>query len=345
MRSDSQDPRVIGEMLNPPHIATRATWYRQGASRRMFFDGRLRRLGRGLWTTADVENLSSIELVTLLASVLPPDAVIGGWAAALVHQTRDCGPRMTRTTAFRTTSIVNGLVPIYLGRQSHKLPAGFSNLRVDLAADQIIERSGLRVTTPCRTAYDMARFAPTLSESVGVLDCFAFDRNPARIELEDVRQLASRYPKARGNPMVSRGLDLASTRSRSFPESTIRVSWIRDAGIAADQILINAILQLPNERPRELDFVDLTSGLVGEYDGLHHADLMTRSYDARKADLLERAGLGLIRYTANELRLSDAALAELTNGRRSLAIARGGQTAAQTWHTKGCLAERRLAAY
>lgn len=345
MRTDSQDPVVLGRSLDPPHIGTRATWERHGVSRRMFYDGRLRRLGRGLWTSRDVGALSCFEVVPLLASVLPSDAVIGGWAAAMIHQTRDCGPTMARSAAFRGKHVTGEVVPIYMSRGTHKLPGGFVTLRVNLAADEILERDGLRFTSPSRTAYDMARFAPSLSEAVGILDCFAFDGNQQPVSMAEVRLLMSQHPKARGNPLVSRAVGLASTRSRSFPESTIRVGWIRGAGIAADQILINAMLQLPNERAREMDFVDLSSGLIGEYDGLHHADAATRSADARKSDLIDRAGLGLVRYTAAELRLSAAAFAALTNERRLHSIARGGDYVVRQLHQFGYLVERPLTIY
>lgn len=272
-----------------------------------------------------------------LAALLPEGAVIGGWAAALAFALRDAGPTM----ASRTPEPVLA----YLPRSDHRRPPGFAVRRSDLLAGEAVVDGGTVLTSPARTAYDLARFASGVRAATGFLDCALWRgaiRSTSRAELLDT--LAA-HPYGKGNPQFRAALALATGRSRSFPESSLRVRWVRELGVPNARLLTNATLMLGGGALYELDLVDLSSGLVVEYDGEHHADGGQRSRDARKDDALEDAGLVRTRCGAVEMHSDPRAFVRWASARRANAIARGSRERVQTLVASGDLAERPLIVY
>jgi len=51
----------------------------------------------------------------------------------------------------------------------------------------------------------------------------------------------------------------------------------------------------------EVDLLDLDAGLVGEYDGAHHAGAAQRSIDHGRREELQRAGLRVVQHTWADL--------------------------------------------
>ena len=71
-----------------------------------------------------------------------------------------------------------------------------THVRTDrLASDEIAERWGIPVTTPVRTAFDLARRDPFV-EAVAAVDALAYR---CRFTGEHLREVADRHPRVRGS--------------------------------------------------------------------------------------------------------------------------------------------------
>ena len=300
----------IIEALPGDGVGTRADWLRAGISERTFADGRLRRIARGLYVAAgDDRPLTA----SRLSSLLPDDAVIGGWAAAAAYGVRDASPTMLRA---RPDDVL-----VYPGRHQHKKMPGFQVLRSDVPDSEIEVVDGMRLTCPARTAYDMARFSPSLIAAVGLLDCFLFEGNTRVLSPSEVQVLLEEHSRSRGNARVRAALPMSSSRSRSVPESQLRARLIRDCGFVATDLAVNVSARLGDAR-YELDLLDMTTGLVLEYDGHHHADADQRARDSRKDIAVDDAGLVMMRVNAPLLG-NVVELARTVERRRRSASARG----------------------
>ncbi|GAB3305098.1 hypothetical protein EK0264_04460 [Epidermidibacterium keratini] len=334
MRADALQVSAIGTPIAGP-LATRAEWADAGAGWRMFQDGRLHQVAHGLFCPPELA-ADPQALARALMERCPVDAVLGGWAAAYVHGARDAGPTMVTRTPQR--------VLVYYGRHEHKRPPGFTVRRSDLSVSETIQLGGLLLTSGPRTAYDMARFADSLPQAVGILDCFCSELNTEPVELAAISELLATHPRYRGNPTVRAAIDLASSRARSFAESTVRARWTIDAGVPADSLLVNATLRFAGAE-FELDLVDLSAGLVIEYDGPHHASSDQRSRDAAKDFAATALGLARTRLNARELRLTRAGFERLAADRRTVAISAGAPARAAALVASGELAERPLKSF
>ena len=91
-----------------------------------------------------------------------------------------------------------------------------------LTADETVVRAGLRMTTPARTAFDLARWQ-SLVEGVTAVDALAH-RFP--FDLGEVRALRSRHLGAHGGRRIERVLALVDPRSESPMESRTRVALV-----------------------------------------------------------------------------------------------------------------------
>ncbi|WP_153505930.1 DUF2726 domain-containing protein [Cumulibacter manganitolerans] len=309
MRSDASDVRLLLDRLPAHGLGTRRQWLDAGATHRMFEDGRLLRVARGLYA-ADGVDVS----VERLAALLPEEAVIGGWAAAVAFGFRDAGPAMQSPTAQP--------VPAYLARADHRSPAGFAVRRSTLLPGEQVVVDGVRVTSPARTAYDLARFATGVRSATGSVDAARWPGATDPVTPEQLAAMLAAHPNGKGNPQLRSAVELSTGRARSFAESDLRVRWVRDADVPPARLMTNATLHL-ERGTLELDLVDLSAGLVVEYDGEHHAASAQRSRDAHKDAVLDDLGLGHVRCNAAELALGAAAFSAWARGRRAAAIAKG----------------------
>jgi hypothetical protein len=163
-------------------------------------------------------------------------------------------------------------------------PAG-TTVRVDrLLPDEIAERWGVPVTTPVRTAFDLARRGP-LVEAVAAVDALA---HVCRFGAEDLLALAERHPGVRGIVQVRRVAELMDPRAESCMESRTRLVFVL-RGLRAP--VVQHEVHLPTGRWYRLDLgwpdVPEPRPPVGvEYDGPHHRTIEGQNRDNhRNADL------------------------------------------------------------
>ncbi len=101
-------------------------------------------------------------------------------------------------------------------------PAG-TRVRVDrLPDDEVMERHGVLITSPARTAFDLARRAP-LVEAVAAVDAVAFR---CHLTAEHLLEVAERHPGVRGLVQVRRVADLMDPGAMSPPETRLRLLFV-----------------------------------------------------------------------------------------------------------------------
>lgn len=122
---------------------------------------------------------------------------------------------------------------------------------------EIEERNGIRMTTPLRTAYDLARRLD-LGEAVVAVDALAHRRFAPAVVLE----LAAGHRGDRGVKRLRQVVSLADSRSESPMESRIRVAIARH-GLPLPEV------QFPVSGYRlDLAYPEVRLGI--EYDGRDH---------------------------------------------------------------------------
>jgi hypothetical protein len=207
------------------------------------------------------------------------DGVIAGRAAAAIH-----GALWVAATT-----------PIEMIWQCGRPPTGVEvrNERID--SDDIVTIGGIPVTTPERTAFDLARHLPR-DLAVAHLDALA---RATGIAATQVCMLADRYPRARGLPRARIALPLMDGGAQSPQETRLRL------------ILIDDGLPPPRTQIRVSDgmneaFIDMgyDEPMVGfDYEGAHHSRIRGQYvHDIGRAELLDRQGWLDIRVVAEHSR-------------------------------------------
>jgi hypothetical protein len=171
--------------------------------------------------------------------------------------------------------------PVELLWRNGRPPPGVIVRNERIEADEIVEVSGLPVTTPERTALDLARH---LQRNLAVSNLDALAR-ATDVKALDALCLAERYPRARGLRRAEVALDLMDAGAESPQETRIRL------------ILIDDGLPRPRTQIRVTDgfseaFIDMgyDEPMVGiDYDGKHHAtDRPRYVHDIGRNELLAR---------------------------------------------------------
>jgi very-short-patch-repair endonuclease len=160
-----------------------------------------------------------------------------------------------------------------------------------IAPGEIVEVDGLRLTSPLRTAYDLAR-RPDLVEAVVAVDALA---RVCGFAPDLLLNFAVHYRGSRGNGRVADVLSHADRRSGSPMETRLRLVLVL-AGLPRPQ----AQWVVQDERTRTAVWLDLAypEFRIGiEYDGEVHtgADAVRRDI-ARHTALLDK-GWRVYRYT------------------------------------------------
>ncbi|MGD1173738.1 endonuclease domain-containing protein [Mycobacterium seoulense] len=190
-------------------------------------------------------------------------AVLAGLAAAALHG----------------SPWIDDEEPIELLWRNPHPPAGVITRSQRVQSDEVIRVNGLPVTSPARTAFDLARQLPT-AEAVARLDALM---RATPFSTEDVMMLATRYAGARGLRKLRRALPLIDPGAASPKETWLRLLLI-DAGLPVP------VTQIPLQKNWRLVAV-LDMGweeyqVAVEYDGDHHRT--NRRQYARDQDRLRR---------------------------------------------------------
>jgi Protein of unknown function (DUF559) len=184
--------------------------------------------------------------------------------------------------------------PVELIWRNPHSPAGVVTRNQRLGDDEITQVVRLPVTTPARTAYDLARQLPR-GKAVARLDALM---RATPFSMEDVLLLAKRYPGARGLRRLRTALPIIDGGSASPKETWLRL------------LLIDAHLPIPttqipvHENWHLVGVLDLgweKYQVAVEYDGdQHRTDRRQYVRDQRRLRKLKAMGWIVIRVIAED---------------------------------------------
>lgn len=202
--------------------------------------------------------------------------ILAGRSAAAMHGTKWIDPR-------RPAEL------LYDNRHPPKLIRTWAD---SIGDDEIAVVDGIAVTTPARTAFDMARRYP-LDSAVAAIDALA---NAARMTKDDLGLIANRYQGARGLSRARQALELVDPGAESPKETWLRLLVIRNGfpppqtqiPVYNDYGVLVAVL--------DMGWEDLKLAL--DYEGRHHRDAVRFNTDIRRHDDVTQLGWADIRVTS-----------------------------------------------
>lgn len=262
------------------------------------------RAGRGVHVVLGTD-LTDPDVRTEVAVAAAPSAVtLGGWAAARLHERLATNHRGREQGA---ALVFDGLTQgpgswgpdpvLLLAPPEVRLTPGPGRrlVRSRVDAGERVDIAGLTVTSPLRTAFDIARLSTEADAVVGL------DRLRALglVDGGELRDLLTQRRGWRGVRAARRVLDLSADRVESPQESRLRLLWLA-AGLPEPQCN-PVVVDRTGAFVARVDVLDPSSGLVGEYDGAVHSSAANRSADAERQERLESIGLVVVRATAVDL--------------------------------------------
>lgn len=247
---------------------------------------RYRRLFHDIYLLADapVDLAARSRAASLLA---PGQCVLSGYSAAELLGA-GCAP--VETNAELTVS----------GGDFREQP-GLTIHRDLLAAEEITDSGDVPVTTALRTAWDLARWLPTV-EAVVAIDALA---RVGRFAPYAVLRIQDRYPRARWRRRVPGVVDLADPRAESPMETRSRLVLVL-RGLPRPELQYK-VYDERGEFIARLDMAYPWLKLAIEYDGRGHLTAWQQEADARRLNRLDECGWSVRRFTSTDvLRTPDA---------------------------------------
>lgn len=216
---------------------------------------------------------------------LPSRAVLSHLAAAAWY---GCPlPVGTLTpVAVEVTVPAGTVLPQTLGIQAHVA-------RLD--PDDVRVHRGRAVTSPARTALDLAAVLP-LEDVVAIMDYLLAQGLASREALQAMVDGAARR---RGVRRARRALELAEPRTRSSMETRVRLHLVL-AGLPWPECNAD-VFDADGEWLATVDFLYREQRLIIEYDGRHHGDERQRVIDLHRRNLLTREGYVVLHFTARDV--------------------------------------------
>lgn len=221
---------------------------------------------------------------------LPPYGGVTGWAAL-----RWFGGRWFPGFGAQG-ELLDVPLAVHAANRVHRPGIQLSKER--LTPDELMERDGLRVTTPARSLLFEMRRATSVGHAVELLDMACFN------DLVSVAEIAHGIQGLTGWTGVQRCRDalvLADENSWSPPESRLRLLWRGDAGLGP--VLTNRpVFDLRGRLVATPDLIDLVAGVAGEWQGEHHFERGQRRRDLAREHELRSLGLEYVELVAGEPR-------------------------------------------
>ncbi|MGH3724321.1 MAG: endonuclease domain-containing protein [Mycobacterium sp.] len=179
--------------------------------------------------------------------------------------------------------------------ENRHCPPGITVWSDRIADAEICMIAGMKVTTPARTALDIARRYPT-NQAVAAVDALC---RPTELKTVDVLELAARHKGRRGIRRARTALELVDPGAQSPKETWLRL-LLHSAGLPrlTTQILVHNGDYVP------LAYIDMgwEDVLVGiEYDGdQHRSDRRQYIKDIKRLEMLEGLGWLIVRVVAED---------------------------------------------
>jgi Protein of unknown function (DUF559) len=238
-----------------------------------------RRLFRDVYICAEAP-VDHLTLCKAAALLLPAGAALSHRSAALLHNANI----LTIGQPVEATAAV-GL------RSQPRLRVARSRLDpMDLW-----RRGGLPVTSPLRTAFDLAR-TPDLTAAVVGLDALLFRR---AVKTDALRAYLDAHARWTGVRAASAALALARQDVESPMETRLRLAIVL-AGLP-EPVVQYDVLTPGGRFVARLDLAYPQKRVGLEYDGDHHRDRDTFRFDAVRLNRLRLLDWGVLRFTADDV--------------------------------------------
>jgi hypothetical protein len=162
-------------------------------------------------------------------------------------------------------------------------------------ADEIAVVNGMRVSTPARTALDLARHYPT-DVAVASIDALM---QAVELKMADIELLVNRYGGRRGIKAARAAIELVDCGAQSPKETWLRLLLVR-AGFPRPQTQI-AVLNEWGWAEAYLDMGWEDIKVAVEYDGdQHRSSRYQYVKDIRRSEMLQRRGWLVVRVIAED---------------------------------------------
>jgi hypothetical protein len=260
-------------------------------TRRQLQSGLYRRVLRNVY--ADPSLRFDHELLCRAAALLmPPDAVLGGRSAAVWW-------------GALTAGVADQVLVIVPPSSSWRGPREVRVHKSEVVpGDIVVLEDGIRITSPVRTARDVAALERT-KDAVACLD--AMLHNGALTE-DALRGLARAVTGQWGSRRLNKVLPLVDGRAMSPPESWVRVAC-HQAGLphpVPQYVVIEQGVFLG-----QVDLAWPEAKLIVEYEGPHHFEALQIVKDDHRYDRLVASGWRVIRLSSADLRDLDVVMARI----------------------------------
>jgi hypothetical protein len=204
--------------------------------------------------------------------------VLAGYSAAALHGARFIGPE----------------VPAYICDRYCRPERGVVVWRDAPAGDDVCRIGDMQLTTPLRTAVDLARKLPE-DVAVAAIDALA---RATELTVADIELAARRHPGRRGLTQARKTIALVDPKAQSPRETALRLLIIR-AGLPAP------VSQHPidNEYGVLIGVVDFAwpeLKIAVEYEGRHHMDPEAVRRDIARIEAMIEMGWIVIRVTSQD---------------------------------------------
>ncbi|RLV49563.1 hypothetical protein D9V37_06460 [Nocardioides mangrovicus] len=254
---------------------------------RLLMAGSLRRLVKGVYVRADVEDSLALRCAAVRL-VVPDDAVVTDRTAGWLH-----GAEMVLAPNDHLKApTVSAFQRRRGGRLRNDLTASGQRLMPD---SDVVELMGLRVTTPLRTALDLGRLLhrDQAFAAMGQMLRVGVDQDEA---LGEVRRFAG----FRGVRQLRELLPLVDARVQSPPESVLHLRWLECSDLPVPELQ----LEVPGPRGSSF-FLDLGVSrlrLGAEYDGWEwHSGERAEDDAQRRAWIRNRLGYLVLVFRREQL--------------------------------------------
>lgn len=202
--------------------------------------------------------------------------IIAGRSAAALHGAKWVDPR----------------APAELIYDNRHRPSGIRTYADRVADDELMLVGGMTVTTPARTALDLACRNP-IDRAIAAIDALA---NATDVKMTDVDILAERYAGRRGLKRARATLEFVDAGSESPRETWLRLLLVR-AGLPRPTTQIPVLDEFGQVIARlDMGWEDVK--IAAEYDGDHHrTDRWQFNRDIARTEALTAMGWTVVRVT------------------------------------------------
>jgi hypothetical protein len=268
------------DLLNgEPFLVTAAVL--RGVSYKILRGGRFRRMFRDVYVAADAPDTERLRLAAVRL-ILPEDAVVSGRSAAWL-----LGVDIARQDDLLEITLPRGMT---LGNRTVLRP-----LQAEILEADIVVRRGVQVTSPLRTAFDLARRSDRV-EAVVAIDAFW---RKGKISPERLLEYANQHPGWRGVRRIPGILALADPKVDSPMESRMRMLLVLQAGLPKPETQIK-VVRVDGSTAARIDMGYRNRTLGVEFDGQIHAEGRVRVRDYRRHNELVTLGWLNLRYSGDD---------------------------------------------